>query len=534
IAKALEEVFAARLADHAVELAEHFSHSTNPEDLSKAVQFGQMAAERAASVFDYGEAVRLLQQTLQVQEVLDPGDKTKKAELLLDLSEALVNAGEPRQALNTELPVAFAMAESAEDEEIAWRSCELAMLALLYWEGGTTNIWASEEGRLWIERADRYAKPNTSRARMDFMLGIVTYSTGLATSSSDQLKTGSLMMSQAVEQVRKLGNNKDNYLTIPFWLCTGSTPQGFEERLKITEEMSRRTRQGIHLQWVLPSLLLVGNTFLEYEQRQRCEDLWNESHKLSEQTRQGNALIYSLAFRAILRTMDGRLDEAIKETNDILSNGAELGLQTFANWAWHFSGMRVNYLIGNIERLLKFLPPPPQTMNLRALFLSALNRKDEARGILDNMLKWRPNIGTTDDYLWYWVDVVNLEAAVLVGHHRAAEALVRQLSGRTPNITGYYYTTCVPRHLGSAAAMLGRPEEARNYYHEAIKVASNVGFRPEIALTRFQLAELLFEHFPREKTEAITHLDFAIEEFKEMKMQPSLEKAGKLKAKHGL
>jgi hypothetical protein len=46
-----------------------------------------------------------------------------------------------------------------------------------------------------------------------------------------------------------------------------------------------------------------------------------------------------------------------------------------------------------------------------------------------------------------------------------------------------------------------------------------------MALTRLQLAELLLEHYPDEKKEALEHLDFAIKEFREMKMQPSLERA---------
>lgn len=48
---------------------------------------------------------------------------------------------------------------------------------------------------------------------------------------------------------------------------------------------------------------------------------------------------------------------------------------------------------------------------------------------------------------------------------------------------------------------------------------------PKIALTRPQLAELVLEHYPDEKSEAVEHLDFAIGEFREMKMQPSLERA---------
>jgi hypothetical protein len=39
-----------------LELAEHFSHSTDPADLAKAVKYGEMAAKRASSVYAYAEA----------------------------------------------------------------------------------------------------------------------------------------------------------------------------------------------------------------------------------------------------------------------------------------------------------------------------------------------------------------------------------------------------------------------------------------------------------------------------------------------
>jgi hypothetical protein len=49
--------------------------------------------------------------------------------------------------------------------------------------------------------------------------------------------------------------------------------------------------------------------------------------------------------------------------------------------------------------------------------------------------------------------------------------------------------------------------------------------RPELVLTRLQLTELLLEHYPDERSEALAHLDFAIGDFRDMKMQPSLERA---------
>ena len=49
----------------------------------------KMAAHRAAEVYAYGESVRLLEQTIKVQQVLDPEDKAKLCDLWLDLCDAL-------------------------------------------------------------------------------------------------------------------------------------------------------------------------------------------------------------------------------------------------------------------------------------------------------------------------------------------------------------------------------------------------------------------------------------------------------------
>jgi len=39
------------------------------------------------------------------------------------------------------------------------------------------------------------------------------------------------------------------------------------------------------------------------------------------------------------------------------------------------------------------------------------------------------------------------------------------------------------------------------------------------------MAELLLDHYPDQRAAAIEHLDFVIGEFRDMKMQPSLERA---------
>jgi tetratricopeptide (TPR) repeat protein len=161
--------------------------------------------------------------------------------------------------------------------------------------------------------------------------------------------------------------------------------------------------------------------------------------------------------------------------------------------------------------------------------LAHLGRYAEVAEMLERMVVARSGIGSVEDETQVMIDIISLEAAVLAGHRQAAELLLQRLVGSSSRTTGVWLTTHAGRNLGAAAAFLGRHDEARKYYQEAIKVCTEIKFRPELALTRLQLAELLLEHYPKERAEALEHLDFAIKEFRDMKMQPSLERALKHK-----
>jgi tetratricopeptide (TPR) repeat protein len=137
----------------------------------------------------------------------------------------------------------------------------------------------------------------------------------------------------------------------------------------------------------------------------------------------------------------------------------------------------------------------------------------------------RPGIGSGEDETMVPLNITALEAAVLAGHRQAAELLLHRLASTAKLTSGLWVTTCAGRHMGAAAAFLGRYKEARKHYQKAIKDCTDMKFRPELALTRLQLAELLLEHYPKERVKALKHLDFAIKEFQDMKMQPSLERA---------
>src|SRR5262249_97340 len=83
----------------------------------------------------------------------------------------------------------------------------------------------------------------------------------------------------------------------------------------------------------------------------------------------------------------------------------------------------------------------------------------------------------------------------------------------------------VARHLGEAALLNGDLGAALPHLERALAWADQIGHRPEVALTRLDLAELLLQGAPDQQAEALAHLGFGIEESRSMKMQPWLEGA---------
>ncbi|HEY31557.1 MAG TPA: protein kinase [Dehalococcoidia bacterium] len=518
VGQALEEVYTRRLEEHAAELAEHFSYSPDLADLSKAVSYGEMAAQRALDVYAFGEAVRLLEQALKVQEVLDPDDKTKRCDLLLTLCEALLWAGQSRHVLDVETPAAFKLAEDIGDNERASTVCQLAIRALSYYGAGPA--YGTAEAAQWTERADRYAKPDTvERAWADMSLGTVQLNAG-------HLRTAVRLSRNALDLARRLGDPELFWWAAALYLFIASAPQHADERLHLAGQLMQASRKGVRMLIAMWGLFMVGHAFLEAGQREHAESAWDEHREWAERTGQINLVRQAMDHEIIMATIDGRFEDASEIDKRRIALGEERGPERSGRELGHFRNLL--YLGRDIDAFydsLKFSSQDQWTFGNRILCPAYLGRKDEVATMLEQAVLNRPGIGSAEDEAASQFDIPCLEAAVLVEHREAAELLLGRLAGSGVRTGGRFAVTCVDRHLGAAAALLDRPEEARNHYQEAIRVATDMRFRPELALTRLQLAELLLKHYPDEKSDALEHLDFAINEFREMKMQPSLERA---------
>jgi len=524
VARALEEVYRNRLEQHAAELAEHFSYSSDRADLEKAVSYGEMAARRATDVYSYGEAARLLEQALKVQEVLDPEDKLKRCDLMLALGWARFYNHEYRHILDNEAPVALALAEGVGDTGRASQACLLASFAIS--GTGMGAAYGTAEAMKWIEAFDRYALPDTiERAWADQALGGGKIAAG-DIAGAWPLFRESTLLARKLGDASALTNCGGDYL----YYCP-PTAEYIGEARQIANEMRRVWDRADPFSTAY-GMEQVGSFFLRLGERTEGEAVHREEMESVRFAGMPARQYYFPYLRACYHIIDGQLEEAAKCHDDVLRLGAEMGVALAARGMASFFGPRVGGYLGWGREGLRHLEEWAQAVGLsvpvpapiRAYFLGCGGEVQEVVTVLDEAADHYAAEPDRTRHAFGML-VLLLETAVLAEHKRAAEILFDLLAAAVYKTPGLHNPTCVARHLGGAAALLDRHEEARKHYKEAIKICTGMRFRPELALTRFQLAELLLEHYPKQRAEAVEHLDFAILEFRDMKMQPWLERA---------
>jgi tetratricopeptide (TPR) repeat protein len=523
VARSMEKLYEKRLEEHASELAEHFSQSTDQANLLKAIEYGKMAARKAVNVYAYSEAVRLYDQAIKVQRVLDPDDKENMCDLLLEICDVLLSVPDTNRIIEIEAPAALSLAENMSDNARASKACVTALYAISLESGG--EGFATPVAAQWAEQADRYARSDTpERALADTFLGFIK--------CLSDMRSGIQLIEQAFELARCLD---DPYILIiagGVLLLLRSAPQNAKENIKIAEELLSHLSAGsakASMNWQL-----IGHTFLMMGDRQRAEEVNKKIRTMASRTGNFQLELNSVVADAIMTLLDGRLEETMDLARNIRDMGKEVGMIGGANMLAMCSDFYARIHLGksleNLESTFRALPVAmgDQAYQTNAIFcvvLAYLGKRDEVTEYLNRFVLKPSGVGTIGLHSTSFIAGHYLTAAVLTKNREASEKLMNYLAGTAVVTTGMQQPTCIPRHLGGAATLLERYDDAREHYKQAIRVCTEMRFRPELALTHLNFAELLLDHYPKEKAEALEHLDFAIKEFRAMKMQPSLERA---------
>jgi DNA-binding CsgD family transcriptional regulator/tetratricopeptide (TPR) repeat protein len=529
VARAIEALHARRLEDHAAELAEHFSHSTDPADLEKAVAYYDRAAEQASSVYAYGEAVRLLEQALQVQEVLDPTDAARRCDLLLAIGEALLPAGDPERAARQVAPAAFALAEALGDRGRAARVSLKALEAMAMLGGA--DLWHTPEYQRWAARADAAASGDgPERVRADVFLADVLIASG-------KLDAAWTISMRAVELARGLRQPElffaaaNNLFTAPW------PPDAYLTLIDVAGELAAWPSDGVRPRILARAWQSIALVALQQGDRDRAEHVWANIAHLIERT--GDAFSRSLPMGSRLRraAMDGRLQDAEAIADALASRGGGPSPTGIRFLFAQQSGLEARLLLGHFEQALESLGTGGETAAWwfeprRIMCLAEMGRTDEARPLLLQTVRRLQAEGGTHGtsaaaLLSY------LRAAVRL-HEREAVALIAPALQPLAALVGLHHElTPIARHLGAAAALLGDRPAAVAYTEQALAVSERMRYRPEVALARLQLAELLHDGSAEQRHQARAHLEFAGVEFEAMGMLPALERARRLQERLG-
>ena len=532
VGRAIEEVHAGRSAEHAAELAEHFSHSSDPEDLAKAVSYGETAIDASMAVFAYGEAARLGEQAFQVQEVLDPADEAKRCDLLLTLGSALLRAGGPARVFEQIVPEALQAAQRIPDAARRRQGLVLGLGALTAYGGAST--FATPRFQEWSEEAILTVPVNTAEH------AAVEVLRARALRAAGRRKEGWQMAEHALDLAQALGDRSTLLLAYRSILNWAGQPSTGHKRLLLMDQVEAAGVEGgnfgdANAAWHQASLARLATG-----QPDRAGHLSQASAAMAERTRLPIAAIHPRVFSLIHATLEGHLEEAGSIADSIRDAATEWGNPRFGERFAANALFTAQVHLGAGSEPLEVLSQPDAVAGLegdtrdhavqRALCLAHLGRLDESRSLVEQIVATR-DLADPDDDSPTWLLNCLLETAVLLGDRDLAATIVPRLVDLPiffPTMNSFV-GTCIARQLGDGHALLGDTETARRHYERALDECNRASYRPELALTRLGLARLLLDHHPDERADALEHLDFAITEFREMKMEPSLEKAVALK-----
>ena len=225
-----------------------------------------------------------------------------------------------------------------------------------------------------------------------------------------------------------------------FWLAAGmrlylvAAPQHGEERLRLAEELAAWPRTGVRANVVDMGLTSSASAFLAWGQRGRAEEVWRELDELAQRTGQTTVLLDSMLANAILASLDGRLEDAVATGQSISTRGDELGISALAFQLASPASLRPLLYLGKGDDALQLSGYPQQ----KALSLAHLGREYEVVALLEELVLARPGFGSEEDVARTDLDILLLEAAVLVGHREAVSMLLRRFADTEMHTPGFF------------------------------------------------------------------------------------------------
>jgi DNA-binding SARP family transcriptional activator len=484
---ALEALYEQDPDPHLAELAHHFVEAAPAGDLGKALEYTQLAGDRALKLLAFEEAARFYRLALQTLELRRPVDPEARCSLLASLGDVLARAGSTTEAKETFVAAADLARTAALPRQLA--------RAALGYGGRFPWLRAERDSRLvsLLEEGLEALADEESVLRVTLMARLAC-----ALRNQPSLEPRSSLSHEAVRIARRLGD-PDTLAVALISLGTATMGPDAEELMEIAEEATRLAEEtglserALDACWLRRiALLSLGRTDLVVAVAEEHRALADE---LKQPTHQWDAAV----MRSTWSLFRGEFSEAERLAEEALHLG-ERSLSWDAGFSYRFTLFtlrREQGRLGEIEDLVRRSVHDYAGYRLVrclvALLECELGREDDARREFEEL-------ATADfaafprnaEWLFCLCSLAEV-AAHLQDRDRAAilHRLLDPYARLNVLVSGEVTIGSAARYLGILASTMTRWDDAESHFNDALEANARMGARPWLAHTQHDYARML-------------------------------------------
>jgi DNA-binding SARP family transcriptional activator len=489
VAEALEALYARNPEPHLAELAHHYLEAGTAL-ADKAIEYAQLAGDRAASQHGYEEAARHYASALRVLDTTGSGNADRVCELLLSLGEVQSRAGSGQEAKR-------ALQRAATLAAQAGGSDQLARAALEY---GGRFAWtrASADPALvpLLERALAAVGEQDSRTRVMLLARLAA-----ARRDDAGRERRVSLAAQAVAIARRIGDPvtlaaalEGQWIAVegPEALSRGDGLAQGERLIALGEQIGDKERVFAGHDYRLNCFWMLGD-------RAGVEVELEALGILADELRQPAQRWHLGAWRTVLALTEGpceRAERLISETMALGQRSASwnaLVSERLALFVLRRAQGRLAELEDTIGRSTREYPALLRFRCALAHLYAELRRERDARAVFDSLLS--RDLGQEHlDTEWLFSMSLLPDACAFLGDEDAAAKLYSLL---LPYEHVYALAAIeavfgsLARGLGVLATTLSRFDEAERHFEVAIETERRMRARPWLAHAQHDLAAML-------------------------------------------
>jgi DNA-binding CsgD family transcriptional regulator len=508
IGQALEIHYGAHLDRRLAELAHHFVQAAPGGDVARAIDYASRAGDWAMALLAYEDAAAHYESALQVIDLMDAPDETRRCGVLLALGEAQRSAGDP--AFRTTF-------ERAADLAKTLRAPELLGHASLGAAGQETALFRADpslvrlldEALSALEPADAVIRTRVL-ARLALELALEEESLDRATVLSEEAVAAARLHGEPELLARTLHARYTVLCGYPDALDAAFAVA--TEMTEVADRSGNRELSFIAHGWRVFVPLIRGEIETVTAEIDTCI-------RLADELRQPYQIGLMTGTRGSRALIAGRFEEGERFYHEHRAIMDRLRGRSENLWGYvgaMFFLRREQGRLAEFEPILTSMleqfPTYPTWRAIRVQLAIESGRHDEARDELERFAA--SNFAALHGHgVWidYWLDAVARLAEVCaesraLDHAPTLYDMLLPFASRNVISAGHnMWCGAVARYLGQLAAILGRWEEADQHFRDALAINARIGAPPLVARTQLAYARMLLDRDnPEDREQART------------------------------